>query len=468
MDEPPEIHDDTEMAYAQALRYGQDLARVYKAERAKRQELELTNQKLNAIWTTAPNGLAVLDEQMRIIRANPRFEALVEQSGRCVGRHLTELFPSDKLAASLAAAARDNTSFASVEVALTKPANRILQVTGAPLAAGDQRGWVISLFDLTERKRLEGLKEEFIDIAAHELRTPLAIILGFASVLNEDLSDTQDPLTQAPIEAIVGAASRLKMVINELVEFAAARSRSSGPTSVDQFDLWELIEHAVSALSYQASQMSVEVIVQSAGKPLMMTGDRLILAQAMGHLLENAIKFNRRGGKVYVRAAQVNGEIIVEIQDTGTGIPSTEMEKIFDMFYQVEEHMTRAQSGLGMGLPIARRAIQLHGGQIHVSSTVGQGTTFRITLPPVAPQVSILPQAHLETAHHQTLAYGKDLARAFTAQRLMAQKLRRVSDLCRQLYRSLESKHLEEAHQLVRQIAQEATLKPEPREENRT
>jgi Histidine kinase-, DNA gyrase B-, and HSP90-like ATPase len=138
------------------------------------------------------------------------------------------------------------------------------------------------------------------------------------------------------------------------------------------------------------------------------------------------------------------------------------------MFYQVEEHMTRAQSGLGMGLAITKRAIQLHGGQIHVSSVVDQGTTFRISLPPIAPQTSILPQVHLESAHHQTLAYGRDLARAFTARRLMARKLHRISELCGELERSLGSNHPEEAHQLIRQIALDATLTPEPRGANRT
>ena len=152
---------------------------------------------------------------MRIVQANPRFELSVEPGGACVGCYLTDLLPSSRLASTLVSAARDGTPFANIEVCLSRPTNRTVQVTGAALAAGEQRGWVISLSDLTEHKRLEGLKEEFIDIAAHELRTPLAIILGFASVLSEDLAESQDASALAPIEAIVGAANRLKMIINE-------------------------------------------------------------------------------------------------------------------------------------------------------------------------------------------------------------------------------------------------------------
>lgn len=451
---PSDRLDDAEMAYAQAKRYSQDLVRIYKEERAKRLELEIANQKLNAIWTTAPNGLAVLDEQMRVVQANPRFEALVEMVDSCGGRHLAELLPSANLAVHLVRAAQDGTPFRNVEVNLARSTPRTLQVTGASLVAGAQRAWVISLFDLTERKRLEGLKEEFIDIAAHELRTPLAIILGFASVLSEDLAELQDQDALAPIEAIVGAANRLKMIINELVEFAAAKSRTAGQAA-DQFDLWKTIEHAVSTLSHQASQAGVEIVIHTSGQPLLAGGDRVIVAQALAHLLENAIKYNRPGGRVQVRAFQKDSETVVEIEDTGVGIPAAEVERIFDMFYQVEEHMTRAQGGLGMGLSIARRAIELHGGHITVSSAVGQGSCFRVVLPPATQQPGILPEVRLDTAHQQMLAYGRDLARAFTTERALAKRLRQVSQMGQQLDAALAGGRIEEARRLAVLITQE-------------
>jgi two-component system phosphate regulon sensor histidine kinase PhoR len=464
-DQLPGTPDGTEMAYAQAKRYGVDLARVYKQERAKRQELEIANQKLRAVWATAPNGLAVLDEQMCVVEANPRFEALVEQSGECTGSHLADLLPSDRLAAALAAAAREGVPFTDIEVTLARPDNRTLQVTGAPLAAGAQRGWVISLFDLTERKRLEGLKEEFIDIAAHELRTPLAIILGFASVLNDDLSDLRDPDTLAPIEAIVGAANRLKTIINELVEFAATRTRSSSQ-AVDQFDLWNLVEQSVGTLSHQARDAGVRVIVESAGRPLMVSGDRMMIAQALTHLMENGIKYNRPDGLLYVRAFEDQGQMVLEIEDTGVGIPAAELDTIFDLFYQVEEHMTRARGGLGMGLPIARRAIELHGGRIEVSSAVGKGSCFRVILPPVSQHPSVVPQTWLDSAHRQTLSYGRDLARAFVMQRVLSKRLRRVAETSQQLAALLEQGRTAEALSLAQKVARDALVRSDHRTES--
>jgi two-component system phosphate regulon sensor histidine kinase PhoR len=459
---PSDRLDDAEMAYAQAKRYSQDLVRIYKEERAKRLELEIANQKLNAVWATAPNGLAVLDEQMRVVQANPRFEALVESVGGCAGQLLVDLLPSPELAEHLSQAARNGTPFRNVEVTLTRSTPRTLQVNGASLAAGALRGWVISVFDLTERKRLEGLKEEFIDIAAHELRTPLAIILGFASVLSEDMAQAHDPDALAPVEAIVGAANRLKMIINELVEFAAAKGRSVGP-GADQFDLWNTIDHAVSTLSQQASQAGIEISVCPPGQALPARGDRVMMAQALVHLLENAIKYNRPGGRVQVRAFRQNDETIVEIEDTGIGIPAAEIERIFDMFYQVEEHLTRAQGGLGMGLSIARRAIELHGGQIQVSSSVGRGSCFRVILPPPSQQPDIIPEVRLDTAHQQMLAYGRDLARAYAAQRALAQKVRRLCQVGQELDQALASGHIAEARRLAASLASEATVADEPR-----
>jgi two-component system phosphate regulon sensor histidine kinase PhoR len=431
-------NDTADLGYAQALKYGQDLARLFTLEKAKRRELELANQKLQAIVGTAPNGLAVLDETMTIVEANPRFEALVEQKGNCPGRLLTDVLPSQELAAALEVASREGTHLTEVEVVLDKPLNRTLHVVGAPLAAGDYQGWVISLHDLTERKRLDGLKEEFINIAAHELRTPLAIILGYTSVLRESMQDSDDPVAVTSIDAVIRSASQLKIVINEMVEFAAARNRTPGDVSIDSFDLWEVIRHTVNSISHQSGFKGVEIAVQAAEGQLMVTGDRVMLAQAIGHLLENAVKFNRPGGYVYVRATQENGQTILEIEDTGIGIPHADLEKIFDAFYQVEGHMTRAEGGLGMGLTMAKRGVELHGGYISVESTLGQGSCFRVTLPTSGTLTPIPLQNRLDAAHQQTLAYGHDLARIFVAHQNLIRRLHQISQLGDEMVGRLE------------------------------
>lgn len=455
------------MGYTQALKYGQDLARIYTQEKAKRRELELANQKLQAILGTAPNGLAVLDEAMTVVETNPCFEALVEKNGGCVGHSLSEVLPSHSLANTLETASRAGNHLAEVEVTLGKPMDRTLHVIGAPLSAGNKRGWIISLHDITERKRLEGLKEEFINIAAHELRTPLAIILGYASVLSEELEGSDDAVVVIALDAIVKAADRLTLVIDEIVGFAAAKVRTAEDVGADHFDLWKLIHHAINSVTHQANVKRVDIQVEATDEPLMVSGDRVILAQVVGHLLDNAIKFNQPGGHIYIRATQVDNETRLEIEDTGIGISRTDLEKIFDMFYQVEGHMTRAEGGLGMGLAIAQRGVELHGGHITVDSTLGQGSCFRIVLPSSVEQTHIPPETRLDTAHKQTLAYGRDLARAFAAEQAMTRRLNRTAELSNQLQDRLEQLSLQageeigplldEIHTLTRQLVDEST-----------
>jgi two-component system phosphate regulon sensor histidine kinase PhoR len=348
------------------------------------------------------------------------------------------LLPSEYLSGTLETASREGKRFAEMEVTLVEPTERTLHLIAAPLAAGDQRGWVISLHDITERKRLEGLKEEFINIAAHELRTPLAIILGYASVLREDLQDTEDPVTLTAIDAILKASDRLTLVIDELVGFAAAKSRSADDVSGDRFDLRNVVRHSANSVSHQATLKNVKIEMHTSGDPLMITGDRVILAQAVGHLLDNAVKFNVSGGRIDLRTMREGSDIVVEVEDTGIGIPLAEKDKIFDLFYQVEGHMTRAEGGMGMGLAIAQRGVELHGGRIEVESTLGQGSRFRVILPSSIEQVTISSESRLDTAHQQTLAYGRDLARAVVARQTLAQRVHHMSDVGQHLLARLD------------------------------
>ena len=452
------LASEVNLGYKQALIYGKDLARLYTLEKAKRHDLELANQKLQAILETAPNGLAVLDESMIILETNPRFEALVEQNNNCVGRCLSDVLPSEELVASLQATFETGQRFAEVEVTLASPINRTVHVNCAPLSAGGQVGWVISLHDITERKRLEGLREEFINIAAHELRTPLAIILGYASVLREDMESSEDVVVLTALEAIVKAADRLTLVIDELVSFAAAKSRSTKDIGADRFDLWKVIHHATHSVTHQANLKNVDILVEGNTQPVIVTGDRVILAQVIGHLLDNAVKFNRPGGQVRVRATQSSAETSIEIEDTGMGIPLTDLNKIFDLFYQVEGHMARAQGGLGLGLAIAQRGVELHGGHITAESTLGQGSRFTITLPLSVEQIPISLQTRLDTAHQQTLAYGRDLARAFATQQALTQRLHHVSALAGLLLAHLEKPPLVAANEELGPLLGEARM----------
>ena len=164
----------------------------YALEKERRKKLEITSRKLQAIFDTVPTGLAVVDNSLTIIEANPHLLALFEQTADCIGQPLSLLLPIETLTKSMQSIETGVDKSSSVEIEVLKPVSRTLLINLSTL--GNSQDWVLVFHDLTERQRLEGLKNEFINIAAHELRTPLAGVMGFVSVLKEDLKDMDNPM----------------------------------------------------------------------------------------------------------------------------------------------------------------------------------------------------------------------------------------------------------------------------------
>ncbi|MFQ5576320.1 MAG: sensor histidine kinase [Anaerolineae bacterium] len=440
-DVPPEAASASESAFEQAKKYGEDLAKLYAIEKAKRATLQLSNQKLQAIFSATPEGLAVLDRQLTIEEANPAFWALIEQDGPQQGVSLATILPYPALLDPLSIIPGPGQGVNKIEldISLSETVRRSLLFTAAPLFAGQKRGWVLVVHDQSERKRLESLKSEFINIAAHELRTPLAAILGFAQVLKDTMDQPEDELTGHLIDTILDSSNRLKGIVDELVEFADIGYHHERPESAVTFNLIAVVKESIDAIGHAARER--ELTVKTAFEQLQMevTGDRNIIKESLQHLLENAVFFNKPRGQITVRLSYHDNLALIDIEDTGIGIPQTEIDRIFDKFYQVEEHLTRSVGGLGLGLAIAQRGIQLHGGVITVRSKLNQGSCFTVALPKTPPR----PPSHahndsLKGDYRQTIAYGKDLAKAIASERAIAARLKKLEESRRQLVAALE------------------------------
>lgn len=438
--------NNVELAYAQARKFGEDVARLYAAEKARRKELETTTQKLQAVFDTAPNGLAVVDDALNIVEANPRFLALFQQNSNCIEQPLADLMPIERLQQAMQTIKNDTSDLAFVELEITEPVYRTLLVNLAPLS--DDQGWVLILHDLTERKRLEGLKDEFVNIAAHELRTPLAGVIGFVGVLQEELRTVEDPMMTNLIQLILKSTDRLKTTIDELVDFATTQRNTAKNLHIADVDLGRLLRQSVELLQQKIEAKNLNCWFELPEQELIVHGDRFILDDILYQLVNNAISFNKPGGDIIIRAYRVGealaaaaqleaGATVIEIEDTGIGIPSTDLDKIFDKFYQVEEHLTRGVGGLGLGLTIARRGIEQHGGQLTVTSQLGQGSTFRIILPPITQLNEVSIDNRLDVAHQQMLAYAKDMAQAIASERRMRKKMEQINDLSTNLAKKL-------------------------------
>jgi signal transduction histidine kinase len=220
------------------------------------------------------------------------------------------------------------------------------------------------------------MKSEFINIAAHELRTPLAILLGYASVLEEDSPERQLPY----ISNITRNALRLRALIDDMLNLQYLESGIPS-VSQDHISLREVIQDVIQdvALLVDEKQLDIRVDIPANFPPMII--DRQKLDLILMNLLHNAVKFTPAGGKITFTAYAEDGRAMISVHNTGSLIPQEKLVKIFERFYQVEASLTREHGGAGLGLSIARGMVDVCGGSISAQSSAAEGTTFAIDLP---------------------------------------------------------------------------------------
>lgn len=228
-----------------------------------------------------------------------------------------------------------------------------------------------------ELTRLDRMKSDFIAIASHELRTPLGLILGHATFIQ----DFVPPKYSEQMEVIIRSALRLKEIIEDM---SAIAHKDQGQSKVRRatFSVSELVGEVASRFKVGAQAKKIELSFDVPdGDPLQVEGDREKIDLVLTNLVRNALAFTDEAGQVGVKAESSGGYVQVFVVDTGIGIPATEIERVFERFYQVESHLTRKHGGMGLGLSIAKAMVEMHSGQIWCESKEGVGSLFCFTLP---------------------------------------------------------------------------------------
>ena len=225
--------------------------------------------------------------------------------------------------------------------------------------------------------RLDRMKSDFIAIASHELRTPLGLILGHATFLKEVVP----PAYAEQMDVIIKGSMRLKAIVEDM---STISHKEEGQSRVrrELFSMTKLVIDTVGRFQEAATEKGIEFGFDvPETDPLMIEADRDKIDVALGNLVRNAITFTDAKGQVGLKAESEGGFIKVFVVDTGIGIPSGEVDRIFDRFYQVESHLTRRHGGMGLGLSIAKAMVEMHNGQIWVESKEGTGSLFCMMLP---------------------------------------------------------------------------------------
>jgi signal transduction histidine kinase len=223
---------------------------------------------------------------------------------------------------------------------------------------------------------LERLKTDFIAITSHELRTPLGLILGHATFLKELVGSEHE----SQLDTIIKNATRLKEIVENLsdvdnVQTGAARIRSH------KVSLTRIAEDVILTFQDEAKSKNITLRGDWGNSPFFIEADGVKINIALSNLVRNALQFTNTGGSVRIAVAEDSGYMKVSVSDDGVGIPARDLNKVFDRFFQVEEHLTRKHGGMGLGLAVAKSLIELHNGRIWVESEEGRGSTFTFLLP---------------------------------------------------------------------------------------
>jgi signal transduction histidine kinase len=227
-----------------------------------------------------------------------------------------------------------------------------------------------------ELSNLDKLKNDFMAVASHELRTPLGIILGYASFLKEE---AQGDLTDL-VDSVLNAAVRLQTLVEDMTNMSYMVAREVD-LYMEPVEIQSIIERAGDKIQSTVDARQDDLVLQLAKEPVWVKADPK-LETVFLNILNNAVRFTPDPGVILVWMETTACEVLVKIQDNGIGIPADKLERIFDQFYQVEDHMTRHYGGLGLGLSISRAIAELHGGRIWAESDgPGKGSTFTVALP---------------------------------------------------------------------------------------
>jgi len=223
---------------------------------------------------------------------------------------------------------------------------------------------------------LDQMKTDFIAITSHELRTPLGLILGHATFLEDLLEGDQ----REQVSVIIESAMRLKEIVEDLSKVDTYRT-GTAVLNWGLVDVGVLVRKVGAGLMRLAEDYRVRIEFELPKRPLTIRADMNKLGLALSHVVRNAIIYNNPGGSVTISAEKAGDEVLFKVTDDGVGIPQGELEKIFDRFYQVENHMVRRRGGMGLGLSVAHLMIEMHQGRISVESELGVGSTFCVAVP---------------------------------------------------------------------------------------
>ena len=346
---------------------------------------EVGRQRLEAVLASTPDPVLVTDQQNHLLLANPaalHLPGMIEAS--LVGRPIGEVIHQPQLL-ELLSGGGDNQPSREIEFSNGK----VYYATASAVAADDRAvGKVFVLRDITHFKELDAMKSEFVATVSHDLRSPLTLMRGYATMLQMvgDLNDQQ----KGYVRKIVGGVENMARLVNNLLDLG--RIEAGIGLKIEQVRVLEVLDRVVSTLQSQAAQKSVQIDVDVAPEAQVSIGaDSALLQQAIYNLVENAIKYTQMNGHVRVNAVQRAGNVVFVVHDNGIGIAPLDQPRLFERFFRGAQREAHEQKGSGLGLAIVKSIAERHTGRVWVESQLGKGSSFYMEIPVSQPEMKARP-----------------------------------------------------------------------------
>ena len=339
----------------------------------KEQMMKLSeqNDEFSQIISSMSEGLILLNEQGSIIAINRTARKIFGARDDAVGTDFLTLDRSPELSYAITEAEKNSRS----EITLSKNGREYQFNISRIKSEGKTLGTLILGFDITEKAFAERNRQEFTANVSHELKTPLQSIIGSAELLQNGLVKPED--TARFIGNIKNEATRLVSLINDIIRLSQLDEKAE-PTR-ESIDLTAIANEVVEVLTPSSEEKKIKLSLECDN--ITLNGVRRYIYEIIYNLCDNAIRYNKEGGKVDIAIKKRGKSTVITVADTGIGIPAEHQARVFERFYRVDKSHSKETGGTGLGLSIVKRAVMLHNGKVELTSTVGEGTTVKVVLP---------------------------------------------------------------------------------------
>ena len=342
-------------------------------------ELSSSRDQLSTVLNAMIEAVIVIDDRQRVVLRNASASRLFRLPAESIGRPLFELVRQPQLQnwVEMTLSARE---VAGGELTLTTPTPRTLSVRVQPLPEGSTGGRaMVVATDISQLRRLEEIRQEFVANASHELKTPLASIQACLETLVDGGAIDDTEVRDQFLTMMSEQAERMNHLISDLLSLTRIEN-DEADLDLHPVDLEELVAQSVGRQSQTAERKSIALRIEPPAEPVQPLGDEESLEHILDNLIDNAVKYTDAGGQVTIRWRREGEGCLLEVQDSGIGIPQQHLDRIFERFYRVDRARSREVGGTGLGLSIVKHLVQNQGGEIRVASQMGKGTTFSVRL----------------------------------------------------------------------------------------